>query len=259
MPRTWIRRISWRATNPAAVVGLGDHPAAAVTQHNGPGAEELRWRNALPRSLSGTAGPPPTPVLAGWSPTSPSTRPAAREPRRWPPGSPPCRSPPSSQQPAATLPEPYARCRPRRPAAARNDRIGECRYGDWTAANWPELADEPLWAAVRRHPRRRQFLQRRSQERQLRHQPDQGWHHDLHRRRLAGCGCRPQSSAIAPTRSDPSKRESPRAERRGAFLFGQGEDIDHVAARGLIDAQQSAATGADCNRRRPSPRCTDGL
>ena len=33
-----------------------------------------------------------------------------------------------------------------------------------------------------------QFLQRGSQERQLCHRPDQGWHHDLHRRRLAGGG-----------------------------------------------------------------------
>jgi probable phosphomutase (TIGR03848 family) len=32
------------------------------------------------------------------------------------------------------------------------DRIGECHYGDWTGRKLSELADEPLWATVQRHP-----------------------------------------------------------------------------------------------------------
>jgi probable phosphomutase (TIGR03848 family) len=32
------------------------------------------------------------------------------------------------------------------------DRIGECHYGDWTGRKLAELADEPLWATVQRHP-----------------------------------------------------------------------------------------------------------
>lgn len=32
------------------------------------------------------------------------------------------------------------------------DRIGECRYGDWTGRKLSELAEEPLWATVQRHP-----------------------------------------------------------------------------------------------------------
>lgn len=33
-----------------------------------------------------------------------------------------------------------------------DDRIGECHYGDWTGRKLSELADEPLWATVQRHP-----------------------------------------------------------------------------------------------------------
>jgi probable phosphomutase (TIGR03848 family) len=32
------------------------------------------------------------------------------------------------------------------------DRIGECHYGDWTGRKLGELADEPLWKTVQRHP-----------------------------------------------------------------------------------------------------------
>jgi len=31
-------------------------------------------------------------------------------------------------------------------------RIGECHYGDWTGRKLSELAEEPLWATVQRHP-----------------------------------------------------------------------------------------------------------
>ncbi|HEY5835994.1 histidine phosphatase family protein [Streptomyces sp.] len=33
-----------------------------------------------------------------------------------------------------------------------DDRIGECHYGDWTGRKLSELAEEPLWATVQRHP-----------------------------------------------------------------------------------------------------------
>jgi probable phosphomutase (TIGR03848 family) len=33
-----------------------------------------------------------------------------------------------------------------------DERIGECHYGDWTGRKLAELADEPLWATVQRHP-----------------------------------------------------------------------------------------------------------
>jgi len=33
-----------------------------------------------------------------------------------------------------------------------DERIGECHYGDWTGRKISELAEEPLWATVQRHP-----------------------------------------------------------------------------------------------------------
>jgi probable phosphomutase (TIGR03848 family) len=33
-----------------------------------------------------------------------------------------------------------------------DDRLGECHYGDWTGRKLSELAEEPLWATVQRHP-----------------------------------------------------------------------------------------------------------
>ncbi|WP_328461990.1 histidine phosphatase family protein [Streptomyces sp. NBC_00448] len=33
-----------------------------------------------------------------------------------------------------------------------DDRVGECHYGDWTGRKIRELAEEPLWATVQRHP-----------------------------------------------------------------------------------------------------------
>lgn len=36
--------------------------------------------------------------------------------------------------------------------AHNDDRIGECRYGDWTGRKLAELAGEPLWATVQRYP-----------------------------------------------------------------------------------------------------------
>ncbi|MEU1624469.1 histidine phosphatase family protein [Streptomyces sp. NPDC020096] len=33
-----------------------------------------------------------------------------------------------------------------------DDRVGECRYGDWTGRKLVELAGEPLWQTVQHHP-----------------------------------------------------------------------------------------------------------
>lgn len=40
------------------------------------------------------------------------------------------------------------------PQAVRHadDRVGECRYGDWTGRGLAELAEEPLWRVVQGHP-----------------------------------------------------------------------------------------------------------
>ncbi|MER5973129.1 histidine phosphatase family protein [Streptomyces sp. NPDC002055] len=38
-----------------------------------------------------------------------------------------------------------------------DDRIGECHYGDWTGRKLAELADEPLWTTVQRHPSAAEF------------------------------------------------------------------------------------------------------
>ena len=42
----------------------------------------------------------------------------------------------------------------RQPQAARHadDRLGECRYGDWTGRSLADLAAEPLWPVVQAHP-----------------------------------------------------------------------------------------------------------
>jgi probable phosphomutase (TIGR03848 family) len=62
---------------------------------------------------------------------------------------------------AAVVTSPLQRCRetvrplldtrPEIPLHA-DERVGECRYGDWTGRKLVELADEPLWTTVQRHP-----------------------------------------------------------------------------------------------------------
>jgi probable phosphomutase (TIGR03848 family) len=37
-------------------------------------------------------------------------------------------------------------------AVVTDDRLGECRYGDWTGKPLRELAKEPLWKVVQQHP-----------------------------------------------------------------------------------------------------------
>ncbi len=39
-----------------------------------------------------------------------------------------------------------------RPDVVVDDRLGECRYGDWTGRPLAELAKEPLWRVVQAHP-----------------------------------------------------------------------------------------------------------
>jgi probable phosphomutase (TIGR03848 family) len=39
-----------------------------------------------------------------------------------------------------------------RPAPVVDDRLGECRYGDWTGRPLKELAKDPLWKVVQNHP-----------------------------------------------------------------------------------------------------------
>jgi probable phosphomutase (TIGR03848 family) len=39
-----------------------------------------------------------------------------------------------------------------RPDPVVDDRLGECRYGDWTGRTLKELAKEPLWRVVQAHP-----------------------------------------------------------------------------------------------------------
>jgi probable phosphomutase (TIGR03848 family) len=39
-----------------------------------------------------------------------------------------------------------------RPAPVVDDRLGECRYGDWTGRELKDLAQDPLWRAVQVHP-----------------------------------------------------------------------------------------------------------
>ncbi len=38
------------------------------------------------------------------------------------------------------------------PAVETDDRVGECRYGDWTGQELKKLAKDPLWQVVQAHP-----------------------------------------------------------------------------------------------------------
>lgn len=40
----------------------------------------------------------------------------------------------------------------RRPGLCTDERLGECRYGDWTGAKLKDLAKQPLWRVVQAHP-----------------------------------------------------------------------------------------------------------
>ncbi len=45
-----------------------------------------------------------------------------------------------------------ARPATRRPPVQVDDRLGECRYGDWTGRRLKDLAKDPLWRVVQAHP-----------------------------------------------------------------------------------------------------------
>lgn len=62
---------------------------------------------------------------------------------------------------AAILSSPLQRCQETAAAVAAgrtdpgvvtDDRIGECRYGDWTGRPLKELVKEPMWKVVQQHP-----------------------------------------------------------------------------------------------------------
>ena len=61
---------------------------------------------------------------------------------------------------AAIVSSPLDRCQQtlapvwadREGAAVIDERLGECRYGDWTGRKISELVNEPLWKVVQQHP-----------------------------------------------------------------------------------------------------------
>lgn len=57
---------------------------------------------------------------------------------------------------AAVVSSPLERCRETADALGRevvvDDRLGECRYGDWTGQELKKLAKDPLWRQVQAHP-----------------------------------------------------------------------------------------------------------
>ncbi|HEX8002715.1 MAG TPA: histidine phosphatase family protein [Mycobacteriales bacterium] len=57
---------------------------------------------------------------------------------------------------AAVVSSPLDRCRETAAALGRpvevDDRLGECRYGDWTGQELKRLAKDPLWRQVQAHP-----------------------------------------------------------------------------------------------------------
>jgi probable phosphomutase (TIGR03848 family) len=66
---------------------------------------------------------------------------------------------------AAVVSSPLERCRQtadivlsgREVPVRLDERIGECRYGDWTGRPLAELAKEPLWKVVQAHPSAARF------------------------------------------------------------------------------------------------------
>jgi probable phosphomutase (TIGR03848 family) len=48
--------------------------------------------------------------------------------------------------------EAIAAARGGEPGAVTEDRLGECRYGDWTGKSLKELEKDPLWPVVQAHP-----------------------------------------------------------------------------------------------------------
>jgi probable phosphomutase (TIGR03848 family) len=94
------------------------------------------------------------PVLAGWTPDLHLDERGGRPGRlRWPSG---CDRWPSTQ----VVSSPLDRCLDTATAVLQgrdqelqvDERLGECRYGDWTGRPLKELAKDPLWKVVQAHP-----------------------------------------------------------------------------------------------------------
>jgi len=65
----------------------------------------------------------------------------------------PASEPPASEGPASRdAARPSATVSTSRPPLAVDDRLGECRYGDWTGRPYGELTKDPLWRVVQEHP-----------------------------------------------------------------------------------------------------------
>jgi len=49
------------------------------------------------------------------------------------------------------------RAKPQPPQLLSDDRLGECKYGDWTGRELKDLVKEPLWRVVQAHPSAARF------------------------------------------------------------------------------------------------------
>lgn len=101
------------------------------------------------RSTANNAG-----VLAGWTPKvaldERGTAQAAALPGRLA-GVPLAMAVTSPLQRCQETLRPLLEARPGLPVHV-DERIGECRYGDWTGRKLKELTGEPLWTTVQQHP-----------------------------------------------------------------------------------------------------------
>jgi probable phosphomutase (TIGR03848 family) len=106
------------------------------------------------RSTANTAG-----VLAGWTPgvalDGRGTEQASTLPGRLA-GVPLAAAVSSPLQRCRETLAPLLAARPEVPLHT-DERIGECHYGDWSGRKLTELADEPLWTTVQRHPSAAEF------------------------------------------------------------------------------------------------------
>ncbi|WP_095757621.1 histidine phosphatase family protein [Streptomyces xinghaiensis] len=106
------------------------------------------------RSTANTAG-----ILAGWTPgvglDERGAAQAAALPARLA-GLPLAAAVTSPLQRCRETLRPLLDARPGLPLHA-DERIGECHYGDWSGRKLAELAEEPLWTTVQRHPSAAEF------------------------------------------------------------------------------------------------------
>ena len=95
-------------------------------------------------------------MLAGWTPGVTLDERGREQATPSPTGCGPSRSRSSSPAPwnaPARRPRRSSPAGPR-PAPRVDDRVGECRYGDWTGQELKTLAKDPLWRVVQAHPSR---------------------------------------------------------------------------------------------------------